>query len=179
MMMGSKYCQLSADYSIVAWLQCVYGILSTPSALKTSSGRRERGYMSKINCEETMPRVRGADKPGVRTFRGSVTVGRWTLASRLARSRSFDVNRLISLHHVLPSLPSSPAAHGCITKFIIDGITYSSNVPNAQSSHSPICPVRHVTAATTLSIRNLNAQRATMIVLANPGSTRKFPVRRT
>ena len=84
---------------------------------------------------------------------------------------SRSLNQMMSLHS---SSFSFLSAHIFVAKFIIDSITYSGDVPNAQPSHSPIRASSLVTAATTSLIRNLNAQLATIIVLTSPGSVMEF-----
>jgi hypothetical protein len=100
--------------------------------------------------------------------------------------RVWDVSRLSQVHStasesqpvdVTPPCSSFSFLSRCprlVAKFIIDVITYSGDVPNAQPSHSPIRPFGPVTAAATSLIRSLNAQLATMIVPTNPGSVMEF-----
>ena len=76
------------------------------------------------------------------------------------------------------SLLPSAAAHGYVTKVVIDGTTYSGNVPAAQPSDSPIRQISDISpvkGADNPSMNcGLNAQLATMVVPANPGSVMDF-----
>jgi len=80
----------------------------------------------------------------------------------------------LSLLSLLPSV----AAHGYVTKVIIDGTTYNGNVPNAKASDSPIRQISDigpVKGSNNPSLNcGLNAQLATMVVPANPGSVMQF-----
>jgi hypothetical protein len=84
---------------------------------------------------------------------------------------------IFALVPVLSLLPSA-IAHGFVTQVIIDGKTYSGNVPNAQPTDSPIRQISDigpVKGASNPSLNcGLNAQLATMVVPANPGSTIAF-----
>ncbi|KAH9980127.1 glycosyl hydrolase family 61-domain-containing protein, partial [Lactifluus volemus] len=70
------------------------------------------------------------------------------------------------------------AAHGYVTKVVIDGTPYSGNVPGAQPTDSPIrqiADISPVKGAQNLDINcGLAAQLATMVVPANPGSVVEF-----
>ncbi|KAI9448963.1 glycosyl hydrolase family 61-domain-containing protein [Russula earlei] len=76
------------------------------------------------------------------------------------------------------SLIPSVTAHGFVTQVIIDGTTYTGNVPNAQPSDSPIRQISDISpvkGANNPSLNcGLNAQLATMVVPANPGSVVEF-----
>ena len=76
------------------------------------------------------------------------------------------------------SLLPSVAAHGYVAKVVIDGTTYTGNVPAAQPSDSPIRQISDigpVKGASNPSLNcGLNAQLATMVVPANPGSVMQF-----
>ena len=76
------------------------------------------------------------------------------------------------------SLLPSVAAHGFITKVVIDGTTYTGNVPGAQPSDSPIRQISDISpvkGASNPSLNcGLNAKLATMVVSANPGSVVDF-----
>ena len=84
---------------------------------------------------------------------------------------------IFALSPLLSLLPSA-AAHGYVTKVVIDGTTYSGNVPNAQASDSPIRQISDISpvkGANNPSLNcGLNAQLATMVVPANPGSVMEF-----
>ena len=79
---------------------------------------------------------------------------------------------------LLLSLLPSVTAHGYISKVVIDGTTYNGNVPMAKPTDSPIRQVSDVSpvkGAHNASINcGLNAQLATMVVPANPGSVMEF-----
>ena len=81
---------------------------------------------------------------------------------------------LSSLLFILPSV----AAHGYVTRVSIDGTSYSANAPFARPSDSPIRQVSDfspVKGADNSSMNcGLNAQLATMVVPANPGSAMEF-----
>jgi hypothetical protein len=81
---------------------------------------------------------------------------------------------LLPLLSLLPSV----AAHGYVTKVIIDGKTYSGNEPNGKASDSPIrqiSDISHVKGSNNPSLNcGLNAKLATMVVPANPGSVMEF-----
>jgi hypothetical protein len=78
----------------------------------------------------------------------------------------------------LLSLLSSVAAHGYVTQVSIDGTSYSGNSPLAKPSDSPIRQVSDIfpVMGTSNPSMNcgLNAQLATMVVPANPGSVMEF-----
>jgi Auxiliary Activity family 9 (formerly GH61) len=78
----------------------------------------------------------------------------------------------------LLSLLPSVAAHGFVSKVVIDGTTYNGNVPNAKPSNSPIRQISDigpVKGSNNPSLNcGLNAQLATMVVPANPGSAIEF-----
>ncbi|KAF8472202.1 glycosyl hydrolase family 61-domain-containing protein [Russula ochroleuca] len=84
---------------------------------------------------------------------------------------------IFALSPLLSLLPSA-AAHGYVTKVVIDGTTYSGNVPNAQPSNSPIRQISDISpvkGADNPSLNcGLNAQLAAMVVPANPGSVMEF-----
>jgi hypothetical protein len=82
---------------------------------------------------------------------------------------------LIPLLFLLPSV----AAHGYVSKVVIDGTTYTANAPNnAKPSGSPIRQISDigpVKGSSNPSLNcGLNAQLATMVVSANPGSVLEF-----
>ena len=81
---------------------------------------------------------------------------------------------LIPLLSLLPSV----AAHGYVTRVSIDGTSYSGNAPGAQTSASPIRQISDISpvkGANNPSLNcGLNAQLATMVVPANPGSVMEF-----
>ena len=83
----------------------------------------------------------------------------------------------LALAPVLSLLPSV-AGHGFVAKVVIDGTTYTGNVPNAQPSDSPIRQISDigpVKGADNPSMNcGLNAQLATQVVPANPGSVMEF-----
>jgi len=83
----------------------------------------------------------------------------------------------LALVPVLSLLPSV-SAHGFITQVIIDGTTYTGNVPAALPSDSPIRQISDISpvkGADNPSLNcGLNAQLATMVVPANPGSVMEF-----
>ncbi|KAH9028414.1 glycosyl hydrolase family 61-domain-containing protein [Lactarius hengduanensis] len=83
----------------------------------------------------------------------------------------------LALVPILALLPSV-AAHGFVTKVVIDGKTYSGNVPNAQPSDSPIRQIADIGPVKGASNPDLNcglsAQLATQVVPANPGSNLQF-----
>jgi hypothetical protein len=83
----------------------------------------------------------------------------------------------LALAPVLSLIPSV-AAHGFVSKVVIDGTTYTGNVPNAQPSDSPIRQISDigpVKGASNPSLNcGLNAQLATQVVPANPGSVMEF-----
>ena len=78
----------------------------------------------------------------------------------------------------LLSLLPSVAAHGYVSKVVIDGTTYTGNVPNAKPSDSPIRQISDISPARARIIPSLNcglnAQLATQVVPANPGSVVEF-----
>jgi hypothetical protein len=81
---------------------------------------------------------------------------------------------LSSLSSRLPSV----ASHGIVSKVIIDGTTYNANAPSAKPSDSPIrqlSDIGPVKGSNNPSLNcGLDAQLATMVVPANPGSDMKF-----
>jgi hypothetical protein len=83
----------------------------------------------------------------------------------------FAISLLLSL---LPSV----AAHGYVSKVVIDSTTYTGNIPNAKPSDSPIRQISDigpVKGSSNPSLNcGLNAQLATMVVPANPGSVMEF-----
>jgi hypothetical protein len=83
----------------------------------------------------------------------------------------------LSLVPILSFLPSV-SAHGFITKVTIDGVTYTGNVPAAVPSDSPIRQISDIGpvkgAANPSLTCGLNAQLATMVVPANPGSVLEY-----
>ena len=83
----------------------------------------------------------------------------------------------LALVPVLSLLPSV-SAHGFITQVIIDGTTYTGNVPAALPSDSPIRQISDISpvkGADNPSLNcGLNAELATMVVPANPGSVMEF-----
>jgi hypothetical protein len=84
---------------------------------------------------------------------------------------------IFALAPILSLLPCV-AAHGFITKVVIDGTTYTGNVPGAQPSDSPIRQISDISpvkGANNPSLNcGLNAKLATMVVPANPGSVVGF-----
>jgi hypothetical protein len=84
---------------------------------------------------------------------------------------------ILALAPVLSLLPSV-AAHGYVTQVTIDGTSYSGNVPNAQPSDSPIRQISTIDPVKGANNTNLNcgqnAQLASMVVSANPGSVMDF-----
>ena len=87
---------------------------------------------------------------------------------------SYFIFALFSLLSILPSV----AAHGYLTRVSIDGTSYSGNAPFAQPSDSPIRQVSDFspvmgTDNTSMNC-GLNAQLATKVVPANPGSVMEF-----
>jgi len=78
----------------------------------------------------------------------------------------------------LLSLLSFVAAHGFVSKVVIDGTTYTGNIPAAKASDSPIrqtSDIGPVKGSSNPSLNcGLNAQLATMVVSANPGSVMEF-----
>ncbi|KAH9966982.1 glycosyl hydrolase family 61-domain-containing protein [Russula compacta] len=84
---------------------------------------------------------------------------------------------IFALAPILSLLPSA-TAHGCVTKVVIDGTTYTGNAPNAKPSDSPIRQVSDISpvkGASNPSMNcGLNAQLASMVVPANPGSSMEF-----
>jgi hypothetical protein len=83
----------------------------------------------------------------------------------------------IALFPLLSLLPSA-AAHGYCTKVTIDGTSYAGNAPNAKAADSPIRQISDISpvkGANNPSMNcGLNAQLATMVVPANPGSVMDF-----
>ena len=85
---------------------------------------------------------------------------------------------IFSLSPLLSLLPSV-AAHGYLTQVSIDGTSYSGNVPSAaQPTDSPIRQISDISpvkGADNPSLNcGLNAELATMVVPANPGSVMEF-----
>ena len=84
---------------------------------------------------------------------------------------------IFALFHLISLLPSA-AAHGYLTQVSIDGTSYSGNSPLAKPSDSPIRQVSDILPVLGTSNPSmncgLNAQLATMVVPANPGSVMKF-----
>jgi hypothetical protein len=84
---------------------------------------------------------------------------------------------IFALVPILSLLPSV-AAHGFVAKVVIDGTTYTGNVPGAQPSDSPIRQISDISpvkGANNPSLNcGLNAKLATMVVSANPGSVVDF-----
>jgi hypothetical protein len=83
---------------------------------------------------------------------------------------------------ILALLPSA-AAHGIVTKVVIDGTTYKGPLPAdaAGASSNSASPIRQVAdigpvkGATNPDINcGLSAQLASMVVSANPGSSMEF-----
>jgi AA9 family protein len=76
------------------------------------------------------------------------------------------------------SLLSFVSAHGFVSKVVIDGTTYTGNVPAAKPSDSPIRQISDISPVKGSSNPSLNcglnAQLATMVVSANPGSVMEF-----
>ena len=86
---------------------------------------------------------------------------------------------LLSLAFVpVLSLLPSVSAHGFVSKVVIDGTTYTGNVPAALPSDSPIRQISDISpvkGADNSSMNcGLNAQLATMVVPTNPGSDMVF-----
>ncbi len=83
----------------------------------------------------------------------------------------------LALASALALLPSV-AAHGIVTKVVIDGQTYTANNPNAQPTNSPIRQVSDIGPVKGASNPDLNcglnAQLAATVVSANPGSVLDF-----
>ena len=84
---------------------------------------------------------------------------------------------IFALSPLLSLLPSV-AAHGYVTKVVIDGTTYNGNVPAGQPSDSPIRQISDISpvkGANNPSLNcGLNAQLAIQVVPANPGSVVEF-----
>ena len=82
---------------------------------------------------------------------------------------------------ILALLPSV-AAHGIVTRVVIDGTTYYGNLPaDAGAANHSASPIRQVAdigpvkGATNPDINcGLSAQLASMVVPANPGSSMEF-----
>jgi len=83
----------------------------------------------------------------------------------------------LTLASALALLPSV-AAHGVLTKIVIDGQSYTGNFPNANPTNSPIrqvADIRPVKGASNPDLNcGLSAQLAAMVVPANPGSVLEF-----
>ena len=79
---------------------------------------------------------------------------------------------------LLLSLLPSVAPHGYVSKVVIDGTTYNGNIPNTTPSPSPIRQISDVIpvkGANNASLNcGLNAQLATLVVPAKPGSVMEF-----
>ena len=85
---------------------------------------------------------------------------------------------IFALSPLFFSLLPSVAAHGYVSKVVIDGTTYNGNVPNGKASDSPIRQISDIGPVKgqnnpSLSC-GLNAQLATQVVPANPGSVMEF-----
>ena len=84
---------------------------------------------------------------------------------------------IFALFPLLSLLPFV-AAHGYVTQVSIDGTSYSGNAPGAQTSASPIRQISDISpvkGSNNPSLNcGLNAQLATMVVPANPGSVMEF-----
>ena len=84
---------------------------------------------------------------------------------------------IFALAPILSLLPSA-AAHGILTKVVIDGKSYTGSLPSKTPSDSPIRQVSDVVpvkGADNPSMNcGLNAQVASMVVPANPGSSMEF-----
>jgi hypothetical protein len=76
-------------------------------------------------------------------------------------------------HHRRATLPSFLPAHSNVTKVVIDGTTYSGNVPNAQLCDGLIRQTSKISPVKGANNPSLNcgmyAQLPTMVVPANPG----------
>jgi Auxiliary Activity family 9 (formerly GH61) len=84
---------------------------------------------------------------------------------------------ILVLSLILTLLPSV-AAHGYVSKVVIDGTTYTGNVPNAQPTDSPIRQIADISPVKGANNPYLNcglaAKLATMVVSVNPGSVMEF-----
>ena len=84
---------------------------------------------------------------------------------------------IFALSPLLSLLPSV-AGHGYVTNVTIDGTSYAGNVPNAEPFASPIRQISDISpvkGADNPSLNcGLNAQLASMVVPANPGSVMDF-----
>ena len=84
---------------------------------------------------------------------------------------------IFALSPLLSLLPSV-SAHGYVGKVVIDGTTYTGNAPFAKPSDSPIRQISDIVPVKGSSSPSLNcglnAQLATMVVPANPGSVVEF-----
>jgi hypothetical protein len=85
---------------------------------------------------------------------------------------------IFALSPLLSLLPSV-SAHGYVSKVVIDGTTYTGNIPSAaKPSDSPIREISDISpvkGSDNPSLNcGLNAQLATMVVPANPGSVMEF-----
>jgi hypothetical protein len=84
----------------------------------------------------------------------------------------------LALAPVLALLPSV-AAHGYVTKVVIDGTTYNGNVPAGDGGSNPSAsPIRQIYDISPIKGANnpdmtcgMSAQLASMVVPANPGSS--------
>jgi Auxiliary Activity family 9 (formerly GH61) len=78
----------------------------------------------------------------------------------------------------LLAFPPLAAAHGYISKVVIDGTPYIGNVPGAQPTDSPIRQIADINPVKGAQNSDINcgraAQLATMVVPANPGSVVEF-----
>lgn len=108
-MMVSKCYQLLADDNTMTRSPFLLNPSHLSALKETSSGRKGRGDMSRVDCEETTPRVSASElcRGGQVMIRGRFGVG-WS------QPRSFSrLNQLMSLHHAFPlllPLPLSTAA---------------------------------------------------------------------
>jgi hypothetical protein len=84
---------------------------------------------------------------------------------------------IFALSSLLSLLPSV-TAHGYVLKVVIDGTTYNGSIPRMKPIDSPIrliSDIFPVLGANNASLNcGLNAQIATMVVPANPGSVMEF-----
>jgi hypothetical protein len=78
----------------------------------------------------------------------------------------------------LLSLLSSVAAHGYVSKVVIDSTTYIGNIPNAHPTSSPIRQIDDIDPVKGANNPFLNcgqnAQPAALVAPANPGSVMQF-----
>jgi hypothetical protein len=84
---------------------------------------------------------------------------------------------IFSISPLLFLLPSV-YAHGYLAKVVIDSTTYTGNVPNAKPSDSPIRQIDDTDpvkgANNSFLSCGQNAQLATVVAPANPGSVMQF-----